>query len=330
MTASVALLLIFLAASFSIAAGYSIWNDLFRRSPSRVRLRMEAEFGKQARRDPALSALFRPATQFDLERGPRRLARDDGPGPVSEARGPRARLDALLAQSGLTLTRRQLVNFSVAAAVFLALGGLLVQGMLLALGGLAAGACAPLLYVRARRNGRRQKFLAQLPGAFDLMARVLRAGHSVPQAFQAVADTFEDPIAGDFRSCQEQQNLGLLPEDTYRDLARRTDVLEMKIFVMAMLVQRQTGGNLSEVLERLAQLVRDRVRLRNHVRTLTAEGRMQAAVLLVLPVFMFFVMRFINHNYTDVLLEHPSLLAAAGVAMGLGALWIRKIVHFDF
>jgi tight adherence protein B len=170
----------------------------------------------------------------------------------------------------------------------------------------------------------------QLPAAFDLMARVLRSGHSVPQAFQAVADTFEPPIAGEFAYCQEQQNLGLLPEVTYRELTRRTGVLELKIFVMAMMIQRQTGGNLSEVLERLAALVRERVRLRNHVRALTAEGRLQAVVLLVLPPIMYLVMRFINRPYADVLLDHTGLLAGMAVSMIVGALWIRKIIQFDF
>jgi tight adherence protein B len=170
----------------------------------------------------------------------------------------------------------------------------------------------------------------QLSSAFDLMARVLRSGHSVPQAFQAVADTFEPPISGEFAQCQEQQNLGLLPEVTYRELARRTGVLEIKIFIMAMMIQRQSGGNLSEVLERLAALVRERVRLRSHVRTLTAEGRMQAVVLLVLPPVMFFVMRFINRPYADVLLDHTGLLAAMMASMASGALWIRKIIQFDF
>jgi tight adherence protein B len=327
-TASVVLLLIFLAASLGIAAGYSIWNDLFRRLPSRTRQRMEAEFGKESSQAPGRSALFKAAASGPPP--PRGMGGAEDLLGAAEDKGLTARLDALLAQSGLPITRRQLAYISSGTAMLLAVAGLAVQGGLLALAGLLAGACGPLLYVRMRRNGRQQRFVAQLPGAFDLMARVLRAGHSVPQSFQAVADTFEDPIAGEFGFCQEQQNLGLLPEVTYRELASRADVLEMKIFVMAMLVQRQTGGNLSEVLERLAQLVRDRIRLRNHVRTLTAEGRMQAAVLLVLPVFMFFVMRFINPCYTDVLLEHPSLLAGAGAAMGLGALWIRKIVHFDF
>jgi tight adherence protein B len=195
--------------------------------------------------------------------------------------------------------------------------------------GVVVGGLAPLAFVRHCRTARRNRFLLQLPTAFELMARVLRAGHSVPQAFQAVADTFEDPIAGEFSYCQEQQNLGLLPEITFRDLARRTGVLEMKIFVMAMIIQRQTGGNLSEVLERLALTIRDRVRLRGHIRTLTAEGRLQAAVLLVLPLVMFFVMRMVNRAYTDVLLQHTSLLAAMGAAMIIGGWWIRKIVNFD-
>ena len=99
---------------------------------------------------------------------------------------------------------------------------------------------------------------------------------------------------------------------------------------MAMLIQRQTGGNLSEVLERLATLVRERVRMRSRIRALTAEGRLQAAVLLVLPFVMFLVMRVVNRRYADVLLEHPSLIAGMVAMMGLGALWIRKIVNFDF
>jgi tight adherence protein B len=104
----------------------------------------------------------------------------------------------------------------------------------------------------------------------------------------------------------------------------------MKIFVMAMLIQRQTGGNLSEVLERLATLVRERVRMGSRVRALTAEGRLQAAVLLVLPFVMFLVMRVVNRRYADMLLEHPGLIAAMLGMMGLGAVWIRKIINFDF
>jgi tight adherence protein B len=249
---------------------------------------------------------------------------------VPEQAGLRGRFTALVAQSGLPVTPRHVLLAAGAAALVLGTVGGVAQGFLLCAAGFAAGAAAPCAYVWLKAVARRDKFLRQLPDAFDLMARVMRAGHSVPQAFQTVADTFEQPIAAEFASCSEQQNLGLLPEFAYRDLAQRTGILEMRIFVMAMLIQRQTGGNLSEVLERLATLVRERVRMRSRIRGLTAEGRLQAAVLLVLPFVMFAVMRVVNRRYADVLLEHPSLIAGMLVMMGLGAAWIRRIINFDY
>jgi len=146
------------------------------------------------------------------------------------------------------------------------------------------------------------------------------------QAFQGIADAFEDPIASEFSRCREEQNLGIFPEVSFRALADRTDVLEMKIFVMALLIQRQTGGNLAETLKRLSGLVRQRLQLRNQIRTLTAEGRLQAVVLLVLPVVMFLTLRFINRSYSDLLLQQPGLLLATGALMVVGAFWIRKVI----
>ena len=322
---------IFLAASIGIAAGYSIWRDLCQGDNSRARRRVESEFHKEEAKPATRNSLFKSVSQFDLsEIAPQRLPTTDAPLPEPERLDWRSRLQAMLTQSGLPLTPPQLGYISGGAALIGLVVGQLLYGPVLAALGVSAFGVAPLLYVRHRFKARHDRLLMQLSSAFDLMARVLRSGHSVPQAFQAVADTFEPPIAGEFARCQEQQNLGLLPEMTYRDLARRTGVLEIKIFVMAMMIQRQTGGNLSEVLERLASLVRERVRLRNHVRTLTAEGRMQAAVLLVLPPIMFFVMRFINRPYAEVLLDHPGLLAAMTASMLVGALWIRKIIQFDF
>jgi tight adherence protein B len=321
----------FLAASLGIAAGYSIWRDLRQRDDSRTRSRIDSEFQKPEVKPASRPSLFKSASEFNLDEiAPNRFPELDAPLPEPERTDWRSRLDSMLAQSGLGLTRKHLGWISVGTALVGAGTGWLFNGLLLAVIGFCCLAVLPTCYVRYRQKARRDRFLMQLPAAFDLMARVLRSGHSVPHAFQSIADSFEPPIAGEFAHCQEQQNLGLLPEATYRDLARRTGVLEIKIFVMAMLIQRQTGGNLSEVLERLATLVRERVRLRNQIRTLTAEGRLQAVVLLVLPPIMFLVMRFINRPYADVLLEHPGLLAGMGVSMGVGALWIRKIIQFDF
>jgi tight adherence protein B len=320
----------FLAASLGVAAGYSIWRDLRQRDAYRARRRMESEFHKVEEKSALRVSLFKNLSQFDLPPIVPDGLPADAPLPEPEGADWRARLQTMLGQSGLPLTPARLAWLSLGGALVGAVLGLFVNGVVMAAAGFLGLGLAPLLYVRQRQKARHDRFLMQLPAAFDLMARVLRSGHSVPQAFQSVADSFEPPIAGEFAHCQEQQNLGLLPEVTYRELARRTGVLEVKIFVMAMMIQRQTGGNLSEVLERLAALVRERVRLRNHVRTLTAEGRLQAVVLLVLPPVMFFVMRFINRPYADVLLEHPGLIASMIASMGLGALWIRKIIQFDF
>jgi tight adherence protein B len=327
---SVLLVFMFLAATLGVAAGYSIWRDLRLRDASRTRQRVEIEFQKSETKSASRISLFKNVNQLDLDEiVPHHLPAD---APLSDPeRGDlRARLRTTLAQSGLALTLPQLAWISGGTALAGAALGLAIGNIVFAVVGFLGLGLAPLLYVRHRQKARRERLLKQLPDAFDLMARVLRSGHSVPQAFQAIADSFETPIAGEFSFCQEQQNLGLMPEVTYRDLARRTGALEIKIFVMAMMIQRQTGGNLSEVLERLATLVRERVRLRNHIRTLTAEGRLQAVVLLVLPPIMFFVMRFVNRPYADVLLNHPGLIAGMFGAMALGALWIRKIIQFNF
>lgn len=331
MSLPLSLVLMFLAASFGVAACYSVWKDLRHRDSFRATRRMASEFQKVETKPATRPNLFKSVNQFNPRAIDAKRELDvNMPLPEMEHIDLRTRLLTMLAQSGLSLTLQQLAYFSAAAALAgLALGSLLSGPVGSVVGMLGLG-LVPLLYVRHRQKARHEHFLMQLPAAFDLMARVLRSGHSVPQAFQAVADSFDPPIAGEFAQCQEQQNLGLLPEVTYRDLGRRTGVLEIKIFVMAMLIQRQTGGNLSEVLERLAALVRERVRLRNHVRTLTAEGRLQAVVLLVLPPVMFLGMRIINRPYADVLLGHPSLLGSMAAAMAAGALWIRKIIQFDF
>ncbi|HVW36776.1 MAG TPA: type II secretion system F family protein, partial [Pirellulales bacterium] len=112
--------------------------------------------------------------------------------------------------------------------------------------------------------------------------------------------------------------------------AQRTGLIELNIFVVAVIVQRQVGGNLSEILEKLADVVRERYRIRGVIRGLTAEGRLQALILMALPPLLLALMLIVNREYAQLLLERPILLVGMGVFMGLGALWIRKIVNFDF
>jgi tight adherence protein B len=193
-----------------------------------------------------------------------------------------------------------------------------------------SGAGLPLLHVLRKRKRRLDRLTAQLPDAFELMSRIIRAGQTMPQGLLAVADEFDKPIAAEFAYCYEQQNLGLPTETALRDLARRTGVLEVKIFVLAMLVQQQTGGNLAELLDNLAATVRERFRMRGKIKALTAEGRMQAVVLLFLPPLLFLAILLINPSYAEVMWDHLGILVGTLAFEVVGALWIRKIVNFDY
>jgi len=192
------------------------------------------------------------------------------------------------------------------------------------------GFLAPIVYVKRRRDARMEKLRSQLPEAFDLMARMVRAGQSLNQALLGVAQEFPQPISMEFAFCYEQQNLGLPAEAAFRDLTRRAGVIELKIFVLAVLVQRQTGGNLAELLSKLAGVVRERYQIRGTISALTAEGRMQGWILAAMPPAMLLILLVMNFNYAVVLFDHPNLLMATFGAELLGVLWIRKIVNFDF
>jgi tight adherence protein B len=311
-------LLTFLAVVLAIGGAYSVVSDLFLRDRSRVGKRVDEEFRRRER--------ARRATLFkDLGALAAEAALDDSAPPW------RQRLAIMLEQSGLSLTPRRFLGFTGALALGLgALGLLLSKNPLGAVVGAPVGAALPLLYVHVKRKARLAKLVSQLPDAFELMARIVRAGQTMSQALQAVADEFEQPIAGEFAYCFEQQNLGLAPDTALRDLARRTGLLEIKIFVLALLVQQQTGGNLAELLDKLSEVIRERFRIRGKITALTAEGRFQALVLLILPVALLGAITVVNRAYADVLFEHYGLLIGMFVFEVIGALWIRKIVNFDF
>lgn len=314
-------LLTFGAVVAAIAGAYSILSDLYLRDRSRVSQRIDEEFCKQQRERARKAMLFKDLGNFTTE------AKEEQEGPPTI----RQRFVAMVEQSGLDLTpQRLLVIAGVSGLILGALGVLVRQSLLLGLCLVPLGAVLPLMYVQFRRKARLEKLLSQLPDTFDLMGRVIRAGQTMSQGLQAVADEFAQPVAGEFSYCYEQQNLGLSPEIAMRDLAHRTGLLEIKIFVTAMLVQQQTGGNLAELLDKLSAIIRQRYRLRGQIKALTAEGRMQAMVLLALPVAAFFMMFFFNPNYEGELFKHPSLIATTLVFEGIGALWIRKIVNFDY
>jgi tight adherence protein B len=315
-------LLTFLAVVMGIFAAYSLFSDMFLRDRVRVQERLDVEFHNKQREKVKRSLLFKTMGAFQGE------AQEGAPEPKLSWR---EHLQTMLDQSGLDLTKNQLLSYcgAVAAGCGL-LTGFFFRSPLFGLIGAAASAMCPIIYVRIKRNMRQEAIRRQLSDAFDLMARILRAGQSMAQAMQAVASEFPSPIAEEFAYCSEQQNLGLPIEVSMRDLAKRTGLVEMNIFVVAVLVQRQVGGNLSEILEKLSLVVRERYKTRGMIRTLTAEGRMQAAVLMTLPPLLLVAMLIVNHDYAMVLFQKPYLIGGMAFFMGLGGLWIRKIVNFDF
>ncbi len=312
--------LVFAAGTLCVLVIWSIMRDVSRSDRRRVRKRLRSELGLEA---AETQAYFKNLNAI----GSDPFGEDQEP-----PRGLMPGLAMILEQSGLDVTPGMVLMRSSAAAAALGLLVLAFTGRLwYAIPFAAVGFASPIFYYFHKRQQRQDKFSGQLADAFSLMSRVLRAGQTLPQAMTIVSTEFADPISGEFSLCQEQQNLGLRTDAALRELARRTGLTEIRMFVVANLVHRESGGNFADLLDNLSHVVRERFRIRGMVQSLTAEGRMQAAVLLVLPLLLYALLSFLNPGYFDIVLErHPEWIAEAFLAEMLGALWIRKIINFDF
>jgi tight adherence protein B len=191
------------------------------------------------------------------------------------------------------------------------------------------GFSLPWFWLLQKRNGRLKAFAAQLPDALELVARALRAGHALGAGMHVVAEEMPDPIASEFGRVYEEQNLGIALEDAMRSMCERVPNMDLRFFVTAVAIQRQTGGDLAEILDKIGYVIRERYKILGQVKALTAEGRLSGVVLLILPFFLLVTMMHINYNYVKWLWEDPTLLKVSigmFIWMVLGALVIRKIV----
>jgi tight adherence protein B len=217
------------------------------------------------------------------------------------------------------------------------LSGLVVAGVGLAKwgvwGGLAGGGLGLLIpyKILARKKKRRlQKFEKQLPDALDLLARGLRAGHAFPTGLQQVAKEMPDPLGTEFFKTFTEFNHGLDLNTALLNLCDRIDLRDLSFFTTAVLIQRETGGNLTEILEKIAILIRERFKLRDQIKALTAEGRLSGLILLILPPLLAGILMLINPAYESQLFTHPTGLKLCAVALGfqlLGMWCIHKIVN---
>ncbi|GAB2892506.1 type II secretion system F family protein [Paraburkholderia jirisanensis] len=240
-------------------------------------------------------------------------------------------LHQLLLQAGLAWTIGRFTTYTASGAVLgLLLGLMLHQPLLVALLFAAAGALMPLLWVRRKRAKRMALIEQQLPEAADLVARAMLAGHSFPSALGMVGDEMQKPLGAEFKLAFDEINFGASMSDALENMVRRVPLDDLRYFVIAVLIQREAGGNLAEVLNNISAIIRERLKLLGKVRVLSAEGRLSAWILCLLPFALCGVIMLINPDLMQVFWSDPTGIRMAGVAlvfMLFGILWSRKIVR---
>ena len=262
------------------------------------------------------------------------------------AEGPLPAIDRLLSGSpaGLGLARlieRSGVRTTPSAILMISLCAAVACGLLAAMAvrqplaapivGALAG-FAPFGWLRHKRTSRLRKFEEQFPEALDVLSRAIRAGHSFQTALGMAADEMPGPVGPEMKKTFDQQNYGLPLKDALNELAERINILDVRFFVTAVLIQRDTGGNLSEILDNLAHVVRERFKILRQVRVHTAHGRFTGYVLLALPAFLAVALSFINADHMQLLFRERMgqiMLMGAMTLQGIGYIWIRHVIKIE-
>jgi tight adherence protein B len=193
-------------------------------------------------------------------------------------------------------------------------------------------ALIPVGYVAFMRSRRLHKFEEHFPEALDLLGRAVRAGHAFTTGLEMISKECAEPLAGEFRTTFEEQNFGLPLRDALLNLAERVPIIDVRFFVTALLIQKETGGNLAEILDGLSRVIRDRFRIYREVRVRTAQGRLTAGILIALPIAMGFILGALNPKYIGVLFTDPlgpMVLVTAAVMQVIGSAILWKIIHFE-
>ena len=236
-------------------------------------------------------------------------------------------------QSGVRLSVSGLLLISTLLAVLL--GFIAAAAIRMSVGWIAGGALGfwlPFLFLRVKRTRRLRAFEEAFPEALDLVARALKAGHAFATGMKMVADEMPEPVGPEFRKSFDEQNFGLPLKDALGNLTVRIPLIDVRFFATAVLIQRETGGNLSEILENLAHVVRERFKILRQVRVYTAHGRLTGYVLLGLPVFLAIALSFINPEHMQLLFTERMghmMLAATVVMQTVGYFWIKQVVKIE-
>ncbi len=239
----------------------------------------------------------------------------------------------LIEQADLEWTVQTYLVRSAGFALAAGLALLIITGSwLFAIVGAAVGAVSPYFYIRQKRKKRMESFQQQLPEAIDLLKRAIQAGHPISSGLKMVADESPEPVAGEFRRVFEEQRFGMPFDTSLLGLADRVPLVDVRIFITAVLVQREVGGNLAEILDKLSYVIRERFKILGQLRVYTAQGRLSGYILAVLPLavggFFFAMQPEMMLNYLRAPIGQ-ALIAFALFLQGLGVMWIRKIVNIE-
>ncbi|MCS7044589.1 MAG: type II secretion system F family protein [Bryobacteraceae bacterium] len=245
------------------------------------------------------------------------------------------RLQRLLEQAGLKWKVARLVHSCLAlflVAFWLAWGLLPVHYRWSAFFVGAAAGCLPLMYVASKRKARLRKFEEQFPDSLEFMARSMRAGHAFSVSLEMLHREFQEPLAGEFRRAFEEHNLGMPLDVALQKLGQRVPSLDVHFFVSAVLLQKRTGGNLAEILDKLAYVIRERFKLRGKIRAISAHGRMTGMALTLIPIGVAAMMFIVNPDYVTFFVREEvgnMMMVGAIVLQVIGYMIIKKIVNIE-
>jgi tight adherence protein B len=307
----------FLAVVLALEGAYNLWSS--GRSPEARRITARLE---------ALSGEASAAASIERNLAPTRMLRLNA---LLASVGFGQRMHRFISASAVAVSPAELLLMSAALGML----GLVLPGLFgkpptfgAALGLVLA--VLPWWRVASRRSKRIERIEHQFPEALDLMGRAMRAGHSFPSAVKMVADEMAEPLGRDFRILFDEMNYGVPANEALVHLADRVPVSDVSYFVVAVMIQRESGGNLAELLDKISVIVRARLELLGEVRTLSAEGRLSAIILTALPFGVGLVVNVMNPEFLSVLWTDPLGLRMVGVAvfmMVLGILWMRSIIR---
>jgi tight adherence protein B len=252
---------------------------------------------------------------------------------MAASTGGGVKLARLIEQSGVRTTPGTVLMISIGAAMLCALvAGVFARQSWVPPIAAAVGVTLPTFFLIRKRSVRLRRFEEMFPEALDLLSRAVKAGHAFQTAMNMAADELPDPVGPEFRKTFDQQNFGLPLRDALNAMSERIPIIDVKFFVTAVLIQRETGGNLSEILDNLSHVVRERFKVLRQVRVHTAHGRFTGWVLMALPAALGVVMSFINPEHMQLLYREPMgrmMLTAAVVMQTIGYFWIKRVIKIE-